>query len=239
MASRLAADERQRRTLLADVSHELRTPLAVIQGNLEALVDGVHPADPAHIEAILDETAVLSRLVDDLRTVALSEGGTLPLHREPTDLALLAADVASSFAAAADGAGVALAVDSADDLPLLDVDPLRIREVLANLVANALRYTPRGGSIRISAAGEDRRALPAGGGFVRVAVTDTGPGIAPDVLPHVFDRFWKSADSRGSGLGLAIARNLVDAHGGQIGAESDSGGTTVWLRLPAGDAEPG
>ena len=229
MAARLEADERQRRSLLADVSHELRTPLAVMQGSLEAIQDGVHPADETHVAAILDESRVLARLIDDLRTVSLAEGGTLPLHREPTDLAILLTDVATAARPAAKDAGVTIDVAAADDLPLLDVDPVRVREIVSNLVTNALRYTPAGGSIGI-AASHDPAARA-----VRVAVRDTGAGIEAEVLPHVFDRFWKSPDSRGSGLGLAIARSLVEAHGGRIGADSEPGtGTTVRFTLPAG-----
>ena len=229
MAARLEADERQRRSLLADVSHELRTPLAVMQGSLEAIQDGVHPADETHLAAILDESRVLARLIDDLRTVALAEGGTLPLHREPTDLGILLTDVATAARAGATESGVTIDVAAADDLPLLDVDPVRVREVVSNLVTNALRYTPSGGSITIVATHD-----PAGG-TVRVAVRDSGAGIPADVLPHVFDRFWKSPESRGSGLGLAIARSLVEAHGGRIGVDSvPRAGTTVWFSLPAG-----
>jgi signal transduction histidine kinase len=236
MAARLEADERQRRSLLADVSHELRTPLAVVQGNVEALVDGVHPADPAHLGAILDETRVLSRLVDDLRTLALSEAGTLLLHPEPTDLGLLVADVARSFQTVAASTDSTITVAGTgsdgpdateDDLPLLDVDPIRIREVLSNLVANALRYTPAGGQVAISI------ALEGGGQGLRVEVRDQGPGLDPAVAASVFDRFAKSADSGGSGLGLAIARYLVEAHGGEIGLTSPTdGGTVAWFRLP-------
>jgi two-component system sensor histidine kinase BaeS len=227
MAGRLEADEEQRRRLLADVSHELRTPLAVIQGNIEAILDGVHEADDAHLGAILDETHVLARLVDDLRTVALSEGGNLPLHREPTDLTILAAESVASFEATAETAGVRLDVHVDDDIPLLDIDPVRIREVLSNLVANALRHTPNGGSIGVSA------TSAAGGESVEIVVRDTGTGIDPALLPHVFDRFSKAADSRGSGLGLAIARGLVEAHGGSIAVESSAGtGTIFRLRLP-------
>jgi signal transduction histidine kinase len=227
MAKRLETDERQRRSLLADVSHELRTPLSVVQGNLEALLDGVHAPDDAHLASILEETRVLSRLVDDLRTLALSETGSLPLHREPTDVAVLATEVATSFRAAAETLRVTVETEVDDELPLLDVDPVRTREILSNLVANALRYTPRGGSVTLGAAVEPGRNR------VRLTVHDTGSGIAPDVLPHVFDRFWKSPESRGSGLGLAIAKNLVEAHGGEIGAASQPGaGTTIWLLLP-------
>ena len=137
MAARLETDERQRRTLLAEISHELRTPLTVVQGNLEAIIDGVYPADPEHLGLILDETRVLGRLIEDLRTLALSEAGTLALHPEPTDPDILVADVVRSFGPAATAAGVELTVSFDEDLPILDIDPVRIREVLANLLANA------------------------------------------------------------------------------------------------------
>jgi two-component system sensor histidine kinase BaeS len=227
MTGRLEVDAEQRRRLLADVSHELRTPLAVIQGNVEAILDGVHAADDANMGAILDETRVLARLVDDLRTVALSESGSLPLHREPTDLSILAAEAVASFQAAAETAAVRLEVRVDDDVPLLDVDPVRIREVLTNLVANALRHTPPGGLIDI------RSTVSADGNTVEFDVRDTGSGIDPALLPHVFDRLAKAADSRGSGLGLAIARGLVEAHGGSIDVESTAAdGTTFRFRLP-------
>ncbi len=231
MAARLEADERQRRSLLADVSHELRTPLAVVQGNVEALVDGVHPVDAAHLAAILDETRVLGRLIDDLRTVALSEAGTLPLHREPTDLALLIADVARSFAPVAEADRAAIDVSGLNgsdaDLPFVDVDPIRIREVLSNLVANGLRYSPPDATIEVAL------SLGAGRRTARIEVRDRGPGLPPELVAHVFDRFARSADSSGSGLGLAIAKYLVEAHGGRIGLDDRAGGgTTAWFELP-------
>ncbi len=188
------------------------TPLAVVRGNLEAIVDGVHPADRNTWRTILDETLVLGRLVDDLRTVALSEAGRLPLHREPTDLGLLLEEAGRSFEALAAAGQVTIVVAGQTDpeLPPLDVDPVRIREVLDNLIANALRYTPAGGTITV------RAEQPAGGSAVQVTVADTGTGIAPDVADHLFDRFAKTTESRGSGLGLAIARHIVEAHGGSI-----------------------
>ena len=226
MTTRLETDERQRRTLLAEVSHELRNPLAVVQGNLEAILDGVHPADPAHLASILDETRVLARLIDDLRTLALSEAGTLALHPEPTDPDVLVADVVRSFEPSAATAGVGLTSAVEGDLPIIEIDPVRIHEVLANLVANALRHTPAGGAVTVSGTVEDGR-------WVRLEVRDTGAGIDPALLPHVFDRFVMGDDSRGSGLGLAIARQLVLAHGGEIDAESVLGvGTMIRVRLP-------
>src|SRR5438093_899282 len=144
MVSRLETVEEQRRRLLADVSHELRTPLSVVQGNLEAMVDGVHPPDEEHLLSILDETKVLSRLVEDLRTLSLAESGALALHREPTDLGALARETIASFAGRAEASGVTLDATTPPDLPLADTDPVRAREILENLVANALRNTPHG-----------------------------------------------------------------------------------------------
>ncbi len=226
MAARLEADERQRRTLLADISHELRTPLSVVQGHIEAILDGIYPADGAHLQTILEETRVLARLVDDLRTLALSEAGTLTLHREPTDLDVLTSDVVRSFEPAALTAGVELIADIGSDLPMVDIDPVRIREVISNLVANALRHTPSGGTIRVTGTAVDA-------GWVRLEVRDSGTGIEPSLLPLVFDRFAKGDASAGSGLGLAIARQLVVAHDGEIEATSEIGaGTTIVVRLP-------
>ena len=227
MAARLEADEQQRRNLLAEVSHELRTPLTVVQGNLEAMADGVYPLDPAHLEVVLEETRVMGRLIDDLRTLALSEAGTLALHPEPTDPDILVADVVRSFEPVAAAAQVELVAAIDGDLPILDIDPVRIREVLSNLVANAIRHTPAGG--RVTLAG----SVEAGGRWVRLEVRDMGPGIDPTLLPYVFDRFVTGDASRGTGLGLAIARQLVLAHRGEITVSSPPGaGTTFRVRLP-------
>jgi signal transduction histidine kinase len=226
MASRLEAVEEQRRRLLADVSHELRTPLSVVQGNLEALVDGVHPADGPHLEAILEETKVLSRLVEDLRTLSLAESGALTLHREAIDVGVLVRETVESFASQAEPAGVAIDADIPTGLPQADADPVRAREILANLIANAIRYTPRGGRVSVEARAEEAS--------VAIAVRDTGAGIAPDVVDRIFDRFYKSPESRGAGLGLAIAKQLVEAHGGAITATSVLGkGTDIRFTLPA------
>ena len=177
MAARLEADEASRRALLADVSHELRTPLTVIAGNLEAIIDGVYPADEAHLGPILDQTRLMERLIDDLRTLTLSEAGTLALHREPTALDLVIAETVRSFGAAATTAGVTLTDATTDDLPILDVDPVRIGEVLSNLVANALRHTPAGGSVTVTGSHSPDARL------VTIRVADTGPGIAPSCSP--------------------------------------------------------
>jgi signal transduction histidine kinase len=225
MASRLHITDEQRRNLLADVTHELRTPLTVMQGNLEGMLDGVYPADETNLRSVLEEMNNLSRLVEDLRTLALAESGALQLKKEPTDLAMLVRDTGMAFQAQMDKAGVSLTVETADDLPWLDLDPGRLRQVLSNLLANALRYTLAGGTVSIRYRQADGQA--------RLEVQDTGPGIPADELPHVFERFYKSADSGGMGLGLAIARHLVEAHGGTITAGSAPGtGTTMRITLP-------
>jgi two-component system sensor histidine kinase BaeS len=224
MSSRLAANEEARRTLLADVSHELRTPLTVMQGTLEGVLDGVYPADESHLRPVLDETRVLSRLIDDLRTLSLSEAGALRLYREPTDLRALLTEVVASHRATADEIGVQLDLEASDLAPI-SVDSARVRQVVTNLVANAMRFTPAGGRILLAAFASD--------GAVAIRVSDTGPGMAPDDVEHAFDRFYRSPGSSGSGLGLSIARNLVEAHGGRIGLTSEPGaGTTVEVVLP-------
>lgn len=226
MTTQLETNDQQRRRLLADVTHELRTPLTVIQGELEAVLDGVHPADPAHLSAILDETRVMGRLIDDLRTLALAESGALRLMREPVDLGVLASEAIAGFQAQAAAAGVSLEVESPADLPLADLDPLRMREVLTNLVANAMRYTPAGGRIVIAINVETP-------GRLQVSVTDTGAGIPPERLAHVFDRFYKSDESHGTGLGLAIVKSLIESHDGTLTVKSAPGaGTAFTFHLP-------
>jgi signal transduction histidine kinase len=223
MAARLESQERQRRDLMADIAHELRTPLSVIQGRLEGVLDGVYPRDDATLSQVIEETRLLARLVDDLRTLANAESGMLTLQKEPTDVAILIQDVVSSFSA--ETRKVSVRVDAAADLPLIEVDPLRIREVVANLLSNAVRHTPAGGVVSLSVRAANERLV--------VTVADTGAGIAPEDLPKIFDRFYKGTTSRGSGLGLTIARNLVVAHGGEIAASSRQGeGTIVTLALP-------
>jgi two-component system OmpR family sensor kinase/two-component system sensor histidine kinase BaeS len=225
MTARLQEQDRQRRDLMADVAHELRTPLAVVQGRLEGLLDGVYPRDDARLSEVLEETRLLARLVEDLGTLAHSERGTLGLQKEPTDLGVLLGDAARALASEAAAQGVTVQVDDATDLPLLDLDPLRIREVVTNLIANAIRHGGAGAAVFV---GTERRSDD-----VVVRVRDTGPGIPADERPRVFDRFHKGPRSLGSGLGLAIARNLVVAHGGEIAVESEVGrGTTVTFTLP-------
>jgi signal transduction histidine kinase len=228
MVERLQAADQQRRNLLADVSHELRTPLTIIQGNLEGLLDGIYPADEDHINPILEETRVLSRMIDDLRTLSLAESGALHLQLETVDITDLIDDVVRSFQVQAQESNVTLQCEVQPLLPLMEIDPIRIREVLVNLLANALRYTPGGGRIQIYCGFKDRDQA-----WLQVSISDSGAGISAQDLPHIFDRFYKSSDSHGSGLGLAIARSLVAAHGGEITAGSKAGeGTTVRFTLP-------
>jgi len=225
MQSRLRAQDVQRRHLMADIAHELRNPLAVLQGRLEGMLDGVYPRDEAQINAVLQETRMLSRLVDDLRTLAHTESGTLALQKEPTDPGVLINDAAASFAGEAVERRIRLDVHAAPDLPLIEVDPLRIREVLTNLISNAMRHTPERGRVSVNASANAKSIV--------VSVADTGAGIAAADLPKIFDRFYKGAGSRGSGLGLTIARNLIVAHGGEIRATSEPGtGTTIVFTLP-------
>jgi len=224
MSARLKASDVQRRGFLAELAHEFRTPLTVIRGQAEAIADGVYAGDAAHLSPILDATETLDRLVEDLRTLVLTDAGNLVLHKEPTDLGALAADTVESFKTQAEAAHVTLAAEVADNLPPVDLDPARIRSVLGNLLSNAIRHTPAGGTVKV--------AVSASGEEVAVTVTDTGEGIPPELLPHVFERFVKGADSPGSGLGLAIAHDIVAAHGGKLEIESAVGsGTSVRVKF--------
>jgi two-component system OmpR family sensor kinase/two-component system sensor histidine kinase BaeS len=257
MARSLEQADKQRRQMTADIAHELRTPLTIIKGRLEGLQDGVYSPTSDEVDRLLGETALLERLIEDLRLLALAEAGQLPLYREPLDPRDLLASTRSAFAGQAAAQGVALHVEAAGDLPQIDADPQRMAQVLANLVANALRYTPAGGEITLCAEQEtkdERRKTSDEGNLMQslvlrpsslviFRVRDTGQGIAPEDLPHVFDRFYRADRSRtrgsgGAGLGLAITRQIVAAHGGLIWAESELGhGTTINIALPVTEAE--
>jgi len=219
MSARLKTIDEQRRNFMADVTHELRTPLSVIRGQAEAIVDGVYPADAAHLAPILDATQTLDRLVDDLKTLVETDAGNLVLHKEPTDLAVLVHDTVESFRPQADSEGVSLTSELTANLPPDDVDPARIRQVIGNLLSNAIRHTPAGGSVRV--------LVDSSG----ITVADTGEGVPSELLPHVFERFAKGPNSTGSGLGLAIAHDIVAAHGGTIEISSSQSGTSVVVRL--------
>jgi two-component system OmpR family sensor kinase/two-component system sensor histidine kinase BaeS len=232
MVGDLERADRQRRDLTADIAHELRSPLHIIQGKLEGIQDGVYTATPEHIGDALDETRLLARLVDDLQTLSLAESGQLPLHKTQVVLGELFRETANSFAAQAADAKVELVTTTGGVKLTLNADGVRLSQVLANLISNALRYTPAGGVI--SLAGEAVQP-----GRVRITARDTGSGIPAEDLPFIFDRFWRGEKARtrdghaNSGLGLAISRQLILAHGGTIESRSEIGrGTEFVIELP-------
>ncbi len=232
MAAELEEAERRRRSLTADVAHELRTPTSNIQGYLEAIRDGVFQPTPETLAIMHEQALLLSRLVEDLRLLAQVDAEELQLQRTQTPLAGLLQSCLNAIRPRADAKGVALHLEVASSLPALDMDAARIAQVVGNLLDNAVTHTPEGGRVTVSA-----RAV---GDAVETEVADTGQGIAPEDLPRVFDRFYRTDPSRarstgGTGLGLAIARRIVDAHGGSIRAESVLGqGSRFVMLLPTG-----
>ena len=234
MAAALETAEVQRQQLLADTAHDLRTPISIMQSHLEAMLDGVFPTTPENLGIVYEETLRLGRLVGDVRTLSLVEAGQLPLDKQPVDLAELVGQAAASFAPLAEADDIQLVTDLQPTLPI-QADPTRIHQVLANLIANALRYAPLGEqkppTVSLSAAAEADKIM--------VKITDNGPGLTVEQQASVFDRFWRSDAARsreqgGSGLGLAIAKGIVEAHGGIIGVESQPGnGAMFWFTLPA------
>ncbi|MBV8196160.1 MAG: HAMP domain-containing histidine kinase [Candidatus Dormibacteraeota bacterium] len=226
MSSKLESEETRRRSVLADVAHELRTPLTVIRGQAEGIVDGVYEATPERMAPIIAATSRLEALVEDLRTLALAETGNLRLHLEPVELPLLVHETLAALDVAAADAGVRLIDEVPAGIPVVDADPIRLGSVLTNVVSNALRHTPRGGTVHVV-------ATPAGTETVRVAVVDDGEGIPAELLPRVFDRFVRTSSSQGSGLGLAIVRDIVEAHGGSVTARNNpQRGATIEFSLP-------
>ena len=234
MVQELERAEAQRRNLTADVAHELRTPLHIIQGNLEGILDGVYEPDQAHIEATLEETQALARLVEDLQTLTLAEAGQLQLVLEAVNPAELLTDARTSFSGQAEAAGIELAllIPAGAGQWRFPGDAGRLNQVLSILLMNALRHTPAGGQISLALSREN--------GDFCLTVSDTGEGIPSADLPYIFDRFWRGDRARthqtgtGAGLGLSIARGLVLAHGGEIRASSEPDqGTIFAIRLPA------
>ena len=227
MSADLAQSNQLRRQMTADIAHDLRTPLTVLTGYLEALRDGVLSPSTERFEVLHTEAQQLQRLVTDLRTLSLMDAGELDLNRQQVEPGSLLEQVAASYAHQAEAQGVTLRVQH-DALPSLNVDRERLLQVLGNLVSNALRYTPQGGLVTLEAA-------PANG-YTTLRVTDTGDGINPEHLPHIFERFYRADSARegeSSGLGLAIARSIVEAHGGSIQAASTPGaGTSFTISLP-------
>lgn len=230
MSEHLERVERQRREMIGDISHELRTPLSNVRGWLEAAHDGVAELDPALISSLVEEILLLQHIVDDLQELALADAGALRLHPEPGRAAEILEQIVTAHRSRAEAAGLRIDARVEGD-PRLLADPVRLRQVIGNLVNNALRYTPPGGRVTLRARRDGRRVL--------IEVADTGAGIAADDLPHVFDRFWRADRSRsrssgGSGLGLAIVRSLVEAQGGTAAVSSAPGAGTVFtLSLPA------
>lgn len=236
MADELERADNQRRNLTADVAHELRNPLHILQGSLEGVLDGIYEPDEEQIRSMLDETRLLSRLVDDLQTLSLADAGQIPLQLENIPVAELLRDVHTSYGATADAHAVSLHLHVEPGMESMSIpaDYERLQQVLGNLVTNALQHTPEGGRIDLSLRQTSDRVL--------IVVEDTGRGIAPEDLPFIFDRFWKGDRARtrrpgsGSGLGLAITRQFVKAHGGTITAESTpEQGTRFTIRLPVND----
>ncbi|WP_067252740.1 sensor histidine kinase [Streptomyces sp. DSM 15324] len=221
--------EAQRKAMVSDIAHELRTPLTTIRGWLEATQDGMLSDEDDVTAALLEETLLLQHIIDDLQDLAASDAGTLQLHQEYLEASTILQHVATVHGGRAQAAGVAVEVCAEGDAWLF-ADPLRLRQVVGNLVSNAVRHTPPGGKVTL----RSRRT----GGTVLIEVADTGSGIGPEDLPRVFDRFWRAEQSRsrrtgGSGLGLAIVRQLVEAHKGEVTVTSTLGtGTVFALHLP-------
>jgi signal transduction histidine kinase len=232
MVASLQRTENARQAQMADIAHELRNPLAILQSSLEALADGIYDATPDNIEPALDQVQTLNRLVDDLRTLALADAGQLHLDLQPLDLGSLTKRVAEGHRETLEERGVSLEVAISSSLPMVRADYARITQVLNNILSNAARYVPSGSAVRVTVDAESAGAV--------ARVVDNGPGVPDDLLPRLFDRFWRreslSSDAAGgSGLGLAIAQQIIAAHDGRIWVEATpGGGLTVgfWLEAP-------
>ena len=240
MAASLQQAEQSRRAMTTDIAHELRTPLAVQRAHLEALQDGIYPLTAENLSAVLEQNLLLSRLVDDLRTLALADAGQLTLERTPTDFAKLVQRTVERFEPQAATRQVSLSLDLPPDtssLPLLSLDPMRIEQIINNLLSNALRYTPQGGKIECQLSTNAPSAIP--NAYTAVfTIHDSGAGIPLEALPHVFERFYRADRARsraegGTGLGLAIARQIAEAHDGTLtAANHPQGGAIFTLTLP-------
>lgn len=235
MAESLQRSEQLRRQLILDIAHELRNPLMTQQSHLELLLDNVVQPSPQHLQTIYEQNLLLGRLVRDLQLLALADAGELQIVRIPTPMRELLQKITAQVQPTLEEKKLSLEPDIADDLPTLAVDPQRIEQVLLNILDNACRYTPPGGTIRLSAYKENA--------VVHVSVRDEGPGIAPEDLPHIFERFYRGDKSRarfsgGTGLGLAIAKALIEAHGGRIWAENlPAGGACLHFTLPLSSSQ--
>ena len=234
MSAELDQLERLRRDLVANVSHELKTPISALRAHLENLLDGVERPDPETLQVMLAQSERLGRLVDQLLDLSRLESGDVPLHRERVELAPLVSQVLSEIEVASSGRGIRLQGTVPVDLPAVHADRERVHQVLFNLLDNAVRFTPPGGCVTVSADEHD--------GSIDVRVVDTGPGIPAEHLPRLFERFYRADPARahrdgGTGIGLAIARSVVEAHGGRIWAESRPGeGSVFTFELPVARA---
>jgi two-component system sensor histidine kinase BaeS len=237
MAARLDDSEQSRRRLVSDVAHELRTPLTIIQGTVDGIADGVFAADKEHLGNIREQTVLLTHLVNDLRDLSLAESGQLKLELHSIDFAELVQRKISQFEVSAQHQNIRLIIDSQKEIPPVNVDSKRIEQVMSNLLSNAIRHTPPGGQITVSlkTIKEDSTTPKAS---LLVSVADTGEGIPAEHLPYIFERFYRVENSRsrsegGAGLGLAIVKQMVQAHGGKVRVESQTGqGTTFYIALP-------
>jgi len=230
MSQSLEAGEQSRRRLIADIAHELRTPLTVIEGTVDSIMDGVFEPDSERLGSIKEQSKLLTRLINDLRDLSSAESGRLELEKSATGMVELARRRLAAAGVKARDKGISLELKAADAVPEIEVDSLRIEQAVANLLDNAIRHTPKGGSISASVTREGESIL--------ISVADSGEGIPPEHLPHIFERFYRVGASRarregGTGLGLAIVKQMVEAHGGSVWAESEPGtGSTFHISLP-------
>jgi signal transduction histidine kinase len=230
MAESLMQMETARRNQTADIAHELRTPLTVLQGTLEAMLDGVYPSDSDNLQAALSQTRTLARLIEDLRVLALADAGKLRLEEQALDLGAFLSEVVEAYQSQAIEQGITLVLEAVPSLPAVAVDRDRLAQVMGNLLSNSLRYLASGGHINVAARGGTTEVV--------VSVIDDGPGVPSAELDRLFERFWRADPARqratgGSGLGLSIARHIVEAHGGRIwGEPTPGGGLTVRFSLP-------
>ncbi|MBL8152866.1 MAG: HAMP domain-containing histidine kinase, partial [Anaerolineae bacterium] len=225
----LAEGDALRKRMAADIAHELRTPVSVLRGHLEGMRDGVFPLDQNHLAVAYDQTRHLGRLVEDLRLLTLAEAGHLPLERQLTEPQALVRELVEGFQPLALDAEIDLRCACAEDTPNVLADAGRLRQVLGNLLTNALRHTPASGQIRLTVTGAQDRA--------RFEIYNSGSHLTDEEARLIFQPFWRSSESReqdsgGSGLGLAIAQQLVTLHGGKLGVRRESDGVAFWFEIP-------
>ena len=240
MSEELARNDKMRRQLFANIAHELRTPLAILQGNLEGMIDDIIPTDKKILLSMADETVRMGRLIQDLRDLSLAEIDELTLHKEKADINVMLERAVSMLQPLCDEKSLTVRQHLSPDLPSLFIDVDRINQVIYNLLNNAIRYIDEGCSITVSTMGVTVEGKP----YAQVQIADTGKGIAPDDLDHIFQYFYRSEQSRnrksgGSGIGLALAQQFIRSHGGNIWVDSTVGkGTTFTFILPFSQDDP-